>query len=187
MNTEILKTLNDGGSYHYAAVSGGLVLLDKNGIQAAVQGTLSDFLQLKSEGKIDVADTMGQGHHILHGKVWIYRAKPTQVKKFVIIEDYTHISIWDTMLYRNIPTLPTIPQGWLGADDGKRYPGKVEGDWTLSCGWHHMATDGAYEKAGITKPTFEQIPAVYYVGPNGVESQFNVTAEQATEFIKARL
>jgi len=104
---------------------------------------------------------------------------------FVVIEDYTECEVWDGLICRLVPTLPSKPKGW-DRDKGSSLP---EGEWTLACGLHQMATAGAYAGAGITKPRFEQLPAVFCVAENGaVVSRFNVdTPEKVLAFIKENL
>jgi len=104
-------------------------------------------------------------------------------KKFLIVEDYTDISIWDTLIMEAMLALKSKPEGWTRPENTL-----PEGDWTLACGFHSMATDGAYKDFGIRKPSFEELPAVFVVNHDGsVEEKCNVTAEQAAEFINARI
>ena len=103
-------------------------------------------------------------------------------KRFFIIEDYTSCSIWDTFILESMLTLPSKPRGWERPKNTL-----PEGDWTLACGHHQMASDGAYEKAGIPKPTFEQLPAVFCVDDHGVRDRYRVTAQQALDFVRENL
>lgn len=108
------------------------------------------------------------------------------MKSFIIVEDYTDKSIWDQVRSK-VLALPAVPKGWKPAS-----PDKPEADWTLACGMHQMATDGAYERAFIPKPAFSQLPAVFCVTKDGdrvgkVEFMFNVEADQAFDFITQRI
>ncbi len=105
------------------------------------------------------------------------------MKNFYVIQDYTQISIWDQLMAL-LPQLPTRPMK-------SEHPGLVDlpdGQWTLARGDHQHATVGAYQKAGIIEPEFDQLPAVFCVYPSGlVEKKFNVNETQALEFIRERI
>ena len=108
------------------------------------------------------------------------------MKAFYIINDTSDIVIWDDLLFNHVPNFPTCPKGWK-TENPKRHGHQTEGDWTMGCGMHQMASKGAYEKAGIPEPKFSQIPAVFCVTDQGVEGKYNVTAEQAAQFIRERI
>jgi hypothetical protein len=104
-------------------------------------------------------------------------------KKFLIVEDYTDISIWDTLIMQAMLALKSKPKGWSRPENTL-----PEGDWTLACGFYSMATDAAYKNFWVRKPSFQELPVVFVVNPDGsVEEQCNVTADQAAEFINARI
>ncbi len=73
---EVLDVLSAGGVICYAPISGGLMLLNKAGKATEVQPSMTDFLKFRQEGAIVHTGTMGQGHHIFHGRVDFYKIKP---------------------------------------------------------------------------------------------------------------
>ncbi len=73
MNAAVMTVLEDGGSIHYAPVSGGMILLTHEGEQAPVQPSMLDFIDAKSDGIITKTGEMGQGHNIFHGRVLFYK------------------------------------------------------------------------------------------------------------------
>ncbi len=104
-------------------------------------------------------------------------------KKFFIVDDYSSSDgtkvLWDKWLYYGLPSLPSKPKGW-----DQPLP---EGDWTMANGMWSMASDGAYSKAGIRKPTFDQLPVIFCVTDACVEEQCRVDVAQANAFIRARI
>jgi hypothetical protein len=116
------------------------------------------------------------------------------MRAFYIINDTSHIVIWDDLIMSHVTDFPTCPKGWKSGDSG-RYKDMTEGDWTLGCGMHQMASPDAYKNAGIPQPTFDQLPAVFCVTDKEVGGQYkreveglyNVTAEDAAKFIRERI
>ncbi len=105
------------------------------------------------------------------------------MQRFFVIEDYTVCTVWDRLILEEMLGLPSKPVGW-----GRTENTLPEGNWTLGHGIHQMATDGAYEKAGIPKPSFEQLPAMFCVDDDGIVGQYRVTtAPRAVEFIRKHL
>ena len=74
--TTLLQVLREGYTICYAPLSRGLILLKKDGsrAEAKVQPTMQEFLSLRSQGLIKHVDTMNQGHHIFHGRVYFYKS-----------------------------------------------------------------------------------------------------------------
>jgi hypothetical protein len=106
------------------------------------------------------------------------------MKRFYIVDDYTSNPIWDEFLCEQARTLPSKPQGkgW------ERWCGSVpQGSYTIANGMAPLASGEAYAEAGITEPTYDQLPVVFCVTENGVEQQRNVTAAQAAAFIRSRI
>jgi len=106
------------------------------------------------------------------------------MKRFFVIEDYTECSIWDDLIISAMLKLPSKPKDW-----GRKDNTLPEGDWQLGHGMHQHGTDGAYLKAGIPKPFFEQLPAMFCVEESGeIRCELKVmTAEKAVEFIRGHL
>ena len=76
-NQSVLDILKAGGTICYAPVSGGLVLIDHKGeMPAMVRLSMAYFINLRSNGLVELTDHMDQGHHILHGKVDFYKISP---------------------------------------------------------------------------------------------------------------
>ena len=110
------------------------------------------------------------------------------MKEFYVVEDYSSCAIWDELILGELKKLPSKPKGWPRPETA----GLPEGDWTLNCGMHQMATQGTYSKARIWQPTYEQLPAIFCVTDDAsgakVEVQYNVmTSAAALEFIRARI
>lgn len=104
-------------------------------------------------------------------------------KNFYIIEAYTRMSIWDDFLLNHASKLPTKPVGW-----NTRLHDIPEGDYTVGHGIFYWFGSGSLcADAGIRKPEFEELPVIFCVTIEGVEEQCNVTAEQAADFIRARI
>lgn len=104
---------------------------------------------------------------------------------FVVVDDYTDYCLWDKLLYGGVERIGSKPEG-LPSDFGKDLPA---GNWRMLNAMHTMATDGVYAQAGITKPTFEQLPAVYCIvhGKTIGRCIFNAQVEKAVEFMKEQL
>src|SRR4051812_24571754 len=100
-------------------------------------------------------------------------------KEFIVIDDYTSIAIWDELILEKILKLKSKSSGWKRSENTL-----PEGDWKLHYGFYSLATRSAYDNAGIKKPEPEQLPAIFCVDENGVKEKFNVTAEQAADFIR---
>ena len=106
------------------------------------------------------------------------------MKSFLIVEDNTSQDIWDRVIVgAPMNTLPSKPRGWNRAENTQ-----PQGDWTFSLAFHQMVTEKACRDFGVTKPPFEDLPAVFCVDDDGtVHSETNVTADQVLQFIKAHL
>ncbi len=104
---------------------------------------------------------------------------------FVVVDDYTSHSLWDEL----VPALPQIGSRPAGATWEHQHPDLPEGSWAFLHAIHNMASDGLYAKGGITKPTFEQLPAVYAIqhGQSVGHYVLNANIGIAVEFIRARL
>ena len=70
---QIIGVLDNGGVICYAPISGGIILLDKEGESASAVIGIMDFLRLREEDKIKHTGSMSQGHHIFHGRVDFYK------------------------------------------------------------------------------------------------------------------
>jgi hypothetical protein len=90
------------------------------------------------------------------------------MKEFYIVDDYTSCGIWDEVNHTHAS-------------------GLLKGDWRLRGIQHPLASDGLYQKAGIQKPSYSQLPMIACVTEAGIEQQFNVTAQGAADFIRARI
>lgn len=110
----------------------------------------------------------------------------TKVKnkvKFLVVDDYTSIAIWDELILKGIPRLKSKPQGWNA--QGGDLP---QGDWTLGYGMHPMSTVEAYSNFGVRKPLYEELPVVFCVKEDGtVEERRNVGVDEVVGFIAARI
>ncbi len=104
------------------------------------------------------------------------------MKRFLIIDDYTVYCLWDNFIYEVLPKLKSKPQGWKD-----RCPEIPEGDWTMAHGMHQIATDNAYLTAGIPKPTFEQLPAIFCLTDNGIVGEYKVDNVKAKDFMERNL
>lgn len=71
----LLTFLNEGGTFHYAPISGGLILMRNGERVTNVAYTMIDFLNLRSSEEIELTDTWGQGHPVFHGRVDVYKKK----------------------------------------------------------------------------------------------------------------
>lgn len=69
------EALKAGAEFHYAPISGGLILMLKGERLTDVPYTMLEFLNLREKTAIVHAGYMGQGHHILHGRVDFYKLK----------------------------------------------------------------------------------------------------------------
>jgi hypothetical protein len=103
-------------------------------------------------------------------------------KAFYVIEDYTDRSIWDRLILVAMLELPSKPLAWPRPENTL-----PEANWTLACGHYTMATDAAYQKSSIPKPTPSQLPAIFCVDGVALHHQYQVSAEQAAEFIRNNL
>lgn len=104
---------------------------------------------------------------------------------FVVVDDYTDYSLWD-LLMEAVPEFGSRPKGKSWAE---LFPQLPEGNWMFLHVMHSMATDGLYAKGGITKPEFEQLPAVYAIQHGKKVGKYVMNADKGTalEFIKAQL
>ncbi len=85
--------------------------------------------------------------------------KPDGFVHIVIVDDYTNYCLWDELLV----ALPEIGSRPRGESWEKSHPGLPEGNWGFLHAMHTMATDALYAGAGLTKPSFEDLPAVYAI------------------------
>ncbi len=69
---EALIAMSVGHKFHYASISGGLALVDKELNRHKGGVDMGTFLDLRRRGFIDLVDTMRQGHPIFHGRVDMY-------------------------------------------------------------------------------------------------------------------
>jgi hypothetical protein len=101
----------------------------------------------------------------------------------VIVDDYTSYCLWDELLDA-IPRLGSRPAGMTD-----RHQGLPPGNWDMLHAMHQKATDGLYAKAGITKPLFRQLPAVYAVKHGEPIGHYvlNTEIDAAVDFIKAHI
>ena len=105
------------------------------------------------------------------------------MRRFFVIEDYTACAIWSELTMTELLKLPSKPQGWDRPENTL-----PEGDWELAYGIHQMTIDGAYQKAGIPKPEFEDLPTLFCVdGDKVIRRDKVMTAEAALEFIRENL
>ncbi len=108
------------------------------------------------------------------------------MKRFLIVDDHSSCAIWDTFLYEVAKTLKSKPKqaGWE-----KWCPSVPEGDWNVANAMNAMMPpDSAYANFGVRVPKFEEMPLIFVVNPDGsVEEQLRITAQQAGEFINARI
>ena len=104
------------------------------------------------------------------------------MKEFYVIEDYTDRSIWDSLILQEMLKLPSKPQGW-----GRPENTNPEGDWTLSYGMVPLATNEAFQGAGIPRPPAENMPAIYCIDSGRLTRRFKVSAAEAAEFIRESL
>ncbi len=106
-------------------------------------------------------------------------------KKFLIADDYTDIPIWDEFVGSIAPTLKSRPQGWK-----EKCQNLPEGDWQIANAMNPlMPPPKTYVDYGVRYiPILSEMPAVFCVHEDGkFEMQLNVTAQQAGEFINARI
>jgi hypothetical protein len=98
----------------------------------------------------------------------------------VVVDDYTSYGLFDELTFRGFPLIGSKPRG---ADS----PAVPEGKWRMVNVMHSMASDRLYAKAGIAKPTFEQLPALYAITQGELIGHcvFNARFEDAVAFIKA--
>ncbi len=108
------------------------------------------------------------------------------MKRFLIVDDSSAAgkAIWDSFIYNVLPKLKNRPKIWEN-----KHPQIPEGQWEISNAMSSvMPPDSVYKKFGVRVPTFEEIPLIFVVNTDGsVEEQRNVTVEQLTEFINARI
>lgn len=71
----IADVLDTGGIIYYAPISGGILLVNKDGEKAEIQPTIAEFIELRENGQIERTNSMRQSHHIFHGQVDFYERK----------------------------------------------------------------------------------------------------------------
>jgi hypothetical protein len=105
---------------------------------------------------------------------------------FFMVSDYTDYALWDKFLYDILPNLDQRPD--FRKDDGsqqnprKEYEKLPVGDYMVFDIMHPIASDALYGKAGITKPSFQQLPAVYAITVGEETGRYVLNAEaQVTE------
>lgn len=115
--------------------------------------------------------------------------KPDGFVHIFVVDDYTSYCLWDHLLCDGVERIGLRPQvnGWL--EHNPKHSELPEGNWAPLNIMHTMGTDALYGKAGITKPDFEQLPAVYAVKHGEPEGcyVFNAEIDKAVEFIKEQL
>lgn len=67
------EVLQAGGEFHYAPISGGLILMLKGKRIQDVPYSMQEFLDLRTKNAIVLHDSMSQGHEYFHGKVSFYK------------------------------------------------------------------------------------------------------------------
>lgn len=102
----------------------------------------------------------------------------------VVVDDYTSYCLWDELFY-GLQAIGSKPIGWTD----KAAADLPEGKWNMVNAKHSMGSDALYGKAGITKPTFEQLPAVYAITHGSPTGRYvlQVHKDAAVEFIKTQL
>lgn len=86
------------------------------------------------------------------------------MQRLIIVDDYTDFAVWDFFLYTVLPTLPNIPKEYVGRAEVHA----PEGNWTVAYAMHPHAHPNAYVNAGVPRPEFSQLPAVFWVEDSGV-------------------
>ena len=109
--------------------------------------------------------------------------KEKDMPQFLIVDDYTDKPIWDDFIFRAMLSLKSKPVAWTRKENTL-----PEGPWTLFNGMYPLASDKAYKEFGVRKPAFNELPVIFVLNCDGtVQEQCNVTADQAAEFIAARI
>lgn len=65
----VREVLEAGGTFHYAPLSGALMLVLDGKPVDDVEFTMLDFVNMKSDGTLKHTGTMRQGHYRFHGLV----------------------------------------------------------------------------------------------------------------------
>lgn len=109
------------------------------------------------------------------------------MKRFLIVDDHSSCAIWDAFLFDVVKTLKSRPE----QEGFERWcpPTTPQGKWIVANAMNPMMPpDSAYTNFGVRVPMFEEMPIIFVVNPDGsVEEQANISAEQAGEFINARI
>lgn len=110
---------------------------------------------------------------------------------FFIVDDYTDYCLWDRYLCHIAPSMGVRPDfrdknGQTPSDISSPLKDLPAGDFSIYNIMHTMATDALYTKAGITKPTFAQLPAIYAIKIGEEEGRYfhQAKQEKAEAFMK---
>jgi hypothetical protein len=110
---------------------------------------------------------------------------------FLIVDDYTEYCLWDKYLYDIAPSMGVRPDfrdqnGQPSKDLSSSLKDLPAGDFMVFNIMHTMASDALYGKAGITKPKFEQLPAIYAIKIGKEEGRYvhQAKVEKAEAFMK---
>lgn len=105
------------------------------------------------------------------------------MKKFYVVDHLEcSYTIWQSIINKSMLRLKSKPKNWCHKNNDL-----PEGNWKLICFTDVLTAEQYYEEAGIPKPEYRHLPAVFCVDGDVMCKRFNVTAMGVIKFIKENL